>query len=374
MAGGASLEGADAEHLIAFGLVMGALHVLMGADHLIALAVVTSPDVDDTARIRTGFGGEEDPTTSAEHTTRDVESSSSSSSGVGTPPTPPPPSISGAVSTTTTTRRHALKSFLLGLRWGFGHSLGLALVCVVFFATKRAANLDAIGDVADKLVGASMIVLGVWALYALHRWRERRLREAAHVADDDATGVGDAGIHRPFPPVAAARPEGDGFHGFHGDGAVRRTDLDLTRGPSLLGALVLEAGSAEHAAAHDLHLPHGKAATYLIAFLCASTLAMAAFAAGFGALTQRAVLAAAKEDEEEEGAKEAAAGAEEGCGDGGDGGASTSPPPPPPPRVSRATDRATRIAMGLNLFAGCLAIAIGVTWITLSSLGLLGDL
>ena len=75
----------------------------------------------------------------------------------------------------------------------------------------------------------------------------------------------------------------------------------------------------------------GKAATYLIAFLCASTLAMAAFAAGFGALTQRAVLAAAKEDEEEEGAKEAAAGAEEGCGDGGDGGASTSPPPPPPP-------------------------------------------
>jgi hypothetical protein len=116
----------------------------------------------------------------------------------------------------------------------------------------------------------------------------------------------------------------------------------------------------------------GKAATYLIAFLCASTLAMAAFAAGFGALTQRAVLAAAKEDEEEEGAKEA--GAEEGGGDGGDGGASRSPPPPPPPRVSRATDRATRIAMGLNLFAGCLAIAIGVTWITLSSLGLLGDL
>ena len=228
----------------------------MGADHLIALAVVTSPDVDDAARIRTGFGGEEDPTTSAEHTTRDVESSSSSSSGVGTPPTPPPPSISGAVSTTTTTRRHALRSFLPGLRWGFGHSLGLALVCVVFFATKRAANLDAIGDVADKLVGASMIVLGVWALYALHRWRKRRLREAAHVADDDATGVGDAGIHRPFPPVAASRPEGDGFHGFHGDGAVRRTDLDLTRGPSLLGALVLEAGSAEHAAAHDLHLPH----------------------------------------------------------------------------------------------------------------------
>ena len=116
----------------------------------------------------------------------------------------------------------------------------------------------------------------------------------------------------------------------------------------------------------------GKAATYLIAFLCASTLAMAAFAAGFGALTQRAVLAAAKEDEEEEGAKEAEA--EEGGGDGGDGGASRSPPPPPPPRVSRATDRATRIAMGLNLFAGCLAIAIGVTWITLSSLGLLGDL
>jgi hypothetical protein len=181
----------------------------MGADHLIALAVVTSPDVDDAARrgAANWTAEENDPMER-----RDVESSSSD---VGTPT---PPAAAAAAAAVSTTRRHALTSFLLGLRWGFGHSVGLALVCVVFFATKRAADLDAIGDVADKLVGASMILLGAWALYALHRWRKRREREAAHVADDDATGAGDAEIHRR--PAAAAVVKGE-----KGDEAVRPGDL-----------------------------------------------------------------------------------------------------------------------------------------------------
>ena len=41
---------------------------------------------------------------------------------------------------------------------------------------------------------------------------------------------------------------------------------------------------------------------------------------------------------------------------------------------TRATDAATRVAMGLNLGAGVLAVAVGTLWLTLSGLGLLGSL
>ena len=43
-------------------------------------------------------------------------------------------------------------------------------------------------------------------------------------------------------------------------------------------------------------------------------------------------------------------------------------------RVTRATDAATRVAMGLNLGAGVLAVAVGTLWLALSGLGLLGSL
>ena len=43
-------------------------------------------------------------------------------------------------------------------------------------------------------------------------------------------------------------------------------------------------------------------------------------------------------------------------------------------RVTRASDAATRVAMGLNLGAGVLAVCVGTLWLTLSGLGLLGSL
>ena len=42
--------------------------------------------------------------------------------------------------------------------------------------------------------------------------------------------------------------------------------------------------------------------------------------------------------------------------------------------AARGSDAPARVAMGLNLFAGAAAVAIGVAWLALSAAGKLGDL
>jgi hypothetical protein len=100
-----------------------------------------------------------------------------------------------------------------------------------------------------------------------------------------------------------------------------------------------------------------KAAAYLIAFFVTSTLSMGAFAAVFGLLTHSVVLHSKRNNNNN---------SDNGDGDGeGDGAGAAG---------ERASDRPARIAMGLNLAAGVFAVVIGVLWLVLSSLGLLGDL
>ena len=322
--------------------------MLMGADHLCALAVVASPGASDvdgrsaSARAESSF-------------------------------------------------RHAARSFILGVRWSVGHGAGLAVVCAVFFATKRRLDLERLSVVADKLVGASMIALGAVSLFSLHRWRRRRAAERRHVADAHADGPDARDIHSPG--VAPRLPEI----------SLKTSETDEIASPSrsVRGvALELEAGSDAHAIAHDLDVPHthapadvecGKMSTSSPVGVrtgrrpasrggvsrgqssasgsctasrgpavyspcsprsCSRTrrdrrrtswrfrrvhACMASFAAAFGAASDSATRA--------------------GFGDG-----------------ARHSDTPARVAMALHLFAGCASIAIGTAWVALSSLGRLGDL
>ena len=353
--------------------------MLMGADHLCALAVVASPGASDvdgrsaSARAESSF-------------------------------------------------RHAARSFILGVRWSVGHAAGLAIVCAVFFASRRRFDLDRLSVVADKLVGASMIALGALSLFSLHRWRRRRAAERLHVADVHADGPGARDIHedvgvRVAARVAAESPRDEPFGGTSSsESKTKSTSSPPSSAVAVRGVVLeLEAGSDAHAAAHDLDVPHvhvpatvcdadveraedregrgkrptsspggvrtedvaavaeeasrarwsfgigfvhglagpsgilavlpavvledaAKSTAYLVAFFVASTACMAAFAGAFGAASHDAATRA-----------------------GGGGGA-------------RNSDAPARVAMGLNLFAGCAAIVIGTAWVALSSLGLLGDL
>jgi len=134
------------------------LHVLMGADHLIALAVVAAPGAPERRKRRDveSRGGDY---RAEDEDDDDDENDDERTTRFGARPG----------------LRRALRSAMLGVQWGCGHALGLALVCAVFFATRRRMNLDDFGEYADKAVGASMIALGLVSLWSLWRWRRRRV-------------------------------------------------------------------------------------------------------------------------------------------------------------------------------------------------------
>lgn len=380
----------------------------MGADHLIALAVVASPDAPEREPRRDVESRGGHHRADGDDENRDAERDR--------------PGL-----------RRALRAGMLGVQWGIGHALGLALVCAVFFATRRRMNLDDFGDYADKAVGASMIALGLISLWHLRRWRTRRERERAHIVDERVAGAGDPEVHDDVASASASQLAAAAAPSRHASPAHV--------------ALVLEAGSEEHAAAHDMRLPHihvprvsspsssssspakpassqlaaaervtspggaarfgeqkiddeskaeesstddksrrgwsmsiglvhgvagpsgilavlpavvladaGKSAAYLVAFFVASATAMGAFAAIFGYVTDLAVRRQMDDDAQHDGCEDV------GAVDSRER------------RVTRATDAATRVAMGLNLGAGVLAVAVGTLWLALSGLGLLGSL
>jgi hypothetical protein len=62
-------------------------------------------------------------------------------------------------------------AFILGARWGVGHSTGLVIMAICFLGF--SVNLDRIGAVAEPLVGCFMILLGLWSASSLRNWKSR---------------------------------------------------------------------------------------------------------------------------------------------------------------------------------------------------------
>ena len=55
--------------------------------------------------------------------------------------------------------------WLTGLQWGFGHTLGVVLIAMLLLLLKERLPLDAISRYSERLVGASLILIGIWGLY-----------------------------------------------------------------------------------------------------------------------------------------------------------------------------------------------------------------
>eukprot|EP00494_Astrolonche_serrata_P029882 UN30149 len=70
-----------------------------------------------------------------------------------------------------------LKAFTLGVRWGFGHSFGLFVVSLIFFAFGTHLDLHEMGHVADFFVGFVMIILGSWYLTKAFKLRRDVIEE-----------------------------------------------------------------------------------------------------------------------------------------------------------------------------------------------------
>ena len=144
----------------------GALHVLMGADHLCALAVVAAPGEADLRSAERASSGRRAPPR-ADDAVADVPVSLNARART----------LTGTLRTLRTSlraSRDVSEVTRAGRSWGVGHAAGLAVVCAVFFSAKGRVSLDGVGDVTDKVVGASMVLLGVLALVQLRAWRQAR--------------------------------------------------------------------------------------------------------------------------------------------------------------------------------------------------------
>lgn len=83
----------------------------------------------------------------------------------------------------------------IGLRWGVGHSLGLIAIAAVFLGVADALDLETEGAVADNLVGAMMILLGIFGLFNGVRWWRDTSGGSAAPRQHHGHSDGPGGLH-----------------------------------------------------------------------------------------------------------------------------------------------------------------------------------
>jgi len=56
------------------------------------------------------------------------------------------------------------KSWMIGLTWGFGHTVGMLLIGLLFILFKELLPVDWISRQSDKVIGLLLIAIGSWAI------------------------------------------------------------------------------------------------------------------------------------------------------------------------------------------------------------------
>jgi len=153
------------------------------------------------------------------------------------------------------------RAWAVGFRWGLGHSSGVLVVAAVAFGFRQVVHLEALSGWGERLVGATMIVLGLWGL-------RRLFRERLHAHEHDHGGQGHVHFH-------VHRPDED-----HRAGSAHVH----THAAFWVGTLHGLAGTAHLVGVlPSLALPTGReTAGYLIAFAIGTIAAMTVFAAAVG--------------------------------------------------------------------------------------------
>jgi len=55
--------------------------------------------------------------------------------------------------------------WLTGLQWGVGHTIGVLLIATLLLLLKEQLPLEAISAYSERIVGASLILIGSWGLW-----------------------------------------------------------------------------------------------------------------------------------------------------------------------------------------------------------------
>ena len=72
------------------------------------------------------------------------------------------------------------KSWMIGLSWGIGHTVGMMLIGLLFILFKEFLPVDAISRHSDTMIGLLLIGIGTWAVFRTFRHHSHGNRPHAH--------------------------------------------------------------------------------------------------------------------------------------------------------------------------------------------------
>jgi hypothetical protein len=206
------------------------------------------------------------------------------------------------------------KAFLLGFRWGIGHSTGLIAVAVVFISLKGDLDIRKIGRYCDSLVGLFMIVLGCYGIMnALKMNKQKQLKSDMDLEtvqwitkSDSGSSAGSShsspeskGLLIPRDQVTSRSYTTLELLGFH--------DHDIAEECPMCSFIDMNDSTTQRMLSFCIGLLHGvagpggilgvlpavemqnwrSASIYLGSFILSSTFSMGAFAALYGECTRR---------------------------------------------------------------------------------------
>lgn len=89
------------------------------------------------------------------------------------------------------------KSWIIGISWGIGHTLGLLLIGALFYLFRELFPVKIISEYSDIAVGIILIIIGMWAFYKLLNKNIHKHRETKNVKAAVLVGIlhGFAGIY-----------------------------------------------------------------------------------------------------------------------------------------------------------------------------------
>jgi len=157
----------------------------------------------------------------------------------------------------------------LGVRWGIGHSAGALALAGLGLVARESLRLEIVSSWGERVVGASLVAVGAWAL-----WRARRTHLHSHRYAHGGTEHVHVHAHAPgrgHEPVAQARAPHVHGHAALGFGFLHG----------------LAGGSHLWAALPALALPLGGAVAYLSGFAGGCIAAMGAYTGVLGAALER---------------------------------------------------------------------------------------
>ncbi len=170
-------------------------------------------------------------------------------------------------------KRRSFSAALVGASWGLGHGLGVALVGAAGQLLKGVLGLGAVTTWAEVLVGVFLIGLGAWTIHKSYRVT---IHEHTHRHD------GGEHSHLHVHDREAAREHDHQSAHPHAPHRHRHAALGIGVVHGLAGSSHL------YAVLPSLAMAPEKAAMYLIGYLLAAIVAMAAFGAVVGWLSRAA--------------------------------------------------------------------------------------